>query len=114
MLTIDVLVSILPDINECEIPGMCSQGCYNTKGSFKCSCIEGYELDPDGRKCRAKGSCWNFFFLTCKATVIILPIFIVTFVPASMKSKKGSEKVRFCVTSLRFLFFLQANRILIF
>lgn len=106
MLTIDVLVSILPDINECEIPGMCSQGCYNTKGSFKCSCIEGYELDPDGRKCRAKGR--------CKATVIILPIFIVTFVPASMKSKKGSEKVRFCVTSLRFLFFLQANMILIF
>lgn len=55
-----------------------------------------------------------FFFLTCKATVIILPIFIVTFVPASMISKKGSVKVRFCVTSLRFLFFLQANRILIF
>ena len=48
----------------------------------------------------------EIFFLTCKATVIILPIFIVTFVPASMKSKKGSEKVRFCVTSLRFLFFL--------
>lgn len=56
----------------------------------------------------------EIFFLTCKATVIILPIFIVTFVPASMKSKKGSEKVRFCVTSLRFLFFLQANMILIF
>lgn len=56
----------------------------------------------------------EIFFLTCKATVIILPIFIVTFVPASVKSKKGSEKVRFCVTSLRFLFFLQANMILIF
>ena len=56
----------------------------------------------------------EIFFLTCKATVIILPIFIVTFVPASMKSTKGSEKVRFCVTSLRFLFFLQANMILIF
>ena len=56
----------------------------------------------------------EIFFLTCKATVIILPIFIVTFVPASMKSKKGSEKVRFCVTSLPFLFFLQANMILIF
>lgn len=56
----------------------------------------------------------KIFFLTCKATVIILPIFIVTFVPASMISKKGSVKVRFCVTSLRFLFFLQPNRILIF
>ena len=33
-----------------------------------------------------------FFFLTCKATVIILPIFIVTFVPASMISKKVQRK----------------------
>lgn len=31
-------------------------------------------------------------FLTCKATVIILPIFIVTFVPASMISKKVQRK----------------------
>lgn len=45
------------DINECEIPGMCSQICHNTKGSFKCSCLDNYVLDPDGRKCRATGMC---------------------------------------------------------
>ena len=45
------------DINECDndIPGLCSQVCHNTRGSFKCSCLEGYVLDPDGRKCRASG-----------------------------------------------------------
>lgn len=36
---------------------MCSQICHNTKGSFKCSCLDNYVLDPDGRKCRATGMC---------------------------------------------------------
>ena len=50
-------VLFILDINECEIPGMCSQICHNTKGSFKCSCLDNYVLDPDGRKCRATGMC---------------------------------------------------------
>ncbi|XP_076462276.1 low-density lipoprotein receptor-like [Babylonia areolata] len=32
------------DINECLLPGTCSQTCFNTKGSFKCECLPGYEL----------------------------------------------------------------------
>lgn len=58
--TIDIFCCIFfssLDINECEIPGMCSQLCYNTKGGFKCSCMDGYRLDPNGRKCRAEGKC---------------------------------------------------------
>lgn len=31
-------------INECEIPGLCSQMCTDTKHGFKCSCAEGYQL----------------------------------------------------------------------
>ena len=34
------------DIDECHQPGMCSQICTNNKGSFKCSCVEGYSRDP--------------------------------------------------------------------
>uniref|UniRef100_A0A0K2U8P7 EGF-like domain-containing protein n=1 Tax=Lepeophtheirus salmonis TaxID=72036 RepID=A0A0K2U8P7_LEPSM len=32
------------DINECKEYGKCSQICYNTPGSYKCSCKEGYHL----------------------------------------------------------------------
>ncbi|GFO03207.1 very low-density lipoprotein receptor [Plakobranchus ocellatus] len=40
------------DINECLIPGTCSQLCTNTKGSYKCECIEGFNL-VDHRFCKA-------------------------------------------------------------
>lgn len=42
------------DVNECTIPGYCSQGCTNTIGSFKCICADGYEL-VNGTKCIAEG-----------------------------------------------------------
>lgn len=43
------------DINECEIVGTCSQKCTNTKGSYKCECLEGYFVEPrDHRQCKAK------------------------------------------------------------
>ena len=41
------------DINECDIPGTCSQKCENTKGSYKCSCHEGYYMDPALQTCKA-------------------------------------------------------------
>ena len=42
------------DIDECQIPGSCSQTCTNTKGSFKCECLEGYMRDPaDPTFCKA-------------------------------------------------------------
>ncbi|KAL8625703.1 hypothetical protein ACOMHN_043978 [Nucella lapillus] len=36
------------DINECLIPGQCSQRCENTKGNYKCHCLPGYSLEKDG------------------------------------------------------------------
>lgn len=35
------------DQNECEPPGLCSQTCTNTKGSYFCSCVPGYKLTGD-------------------------------------------------------------------
>lgn len=42
------------DFNECNVYGTCSQTCANTEGSYTCSCVEGYLLQPDNRSCKAK------------------------------------------------------------
>ena len=43
----------LPDINECLVPGTCSQRCVNRPGGFKCACLKGYLNDPHDRtRCR--------------------------------------------------------------
>lgn len=42
------------DVNECRIPGHCSQGCSNTVGSFKCICADGYRL-VNGTRCLVEG-----------------------------------------------------------
>uniref|UniRef100_A0A8C2IBE8 Low density lipoprotein receptor-related protein 2a n=1 Tax=Cyprinus carpio TaxID=7962 RepID=A0A8C2IBE8_CYPCA len=44
------------DIDECHPPGICSQHCFNERGSFRCHCQEGYTLEADGRTCKASGS----------------------------------------------------------
>ncbi len=46
---------ILTDFDECSVDGTCSQLCQNTNGSYHCSCVEGYQLRPDGRGCKALG-----------------------------------------------------------
>lgn len=43
------------DINECDTFGTCSQSCENTKGSYKCSCYDGYTMDPSTNRCKANG-----------------------------------------------------------
>ncbi|XP_035378717.1 low-density lipoprotein receptor-related protein 2a isoform X1 [Electrophorus electricus] len=44
------------DIDECTPPGLCSQHCFNERGSFRCHCEDGYMLEADGRTCKASGS----------------------------------------------------------
>ncbi|XP_068234569.1 very low-density lipoprotein receptor-like isoform X2 [Palaemon carinicauda] len=42
------------DIDECMEPGICSQVCWNLKGTFKCECVAGYSRDPHNpRHCKA-------------------------------------------------------------
>ena len=53
----------IPDINECEQPGLCDPHgeCLNTDGSFHCVCEQGFSISADGRTCEGKinhkGSC---------------------------------------------------------
>ncbi|MED6258746.1 Low-density lipoprotein receptor- protein 1B, partial [Ataeniobius toweri] len=42
------------DHDECAMYGACSQTCTNTYGSYRCSCTEGYILQPDRISCRTK------------------------------------------------------------
>uniref|UniRef100_A0A8C0TXJ2 Low-density lipoprotein receptor-related protein 2 n=1 Tax=Canis lupus familiaris TaxID=9615 RepID=A0A8C0TXJ2_CANLF len=46
------------DINECEQFGVCPQNCQNTKGSYECSCAEGFRSVSDqyGKRCAADGN----------------------------------------------------------
>lgn len=45
-----ILLSL--DIDECSFDnGGCNQTCTNTTGSYKCSCDEGFVLNPDEHGC---------------------------------------------------------------
>jgi len=48
-------VCLNPDVDECADEGYCSQGCTNIEGGFHCWCVQGYELRPDKRSCKALG-----------------------------------------------------------
>ena len=56
----------LLDIDECSerAKGGCHHGCVNTRGSFKCTCRQGYRLVPDGKKCLGK-QCNIIVAITC-------------------------------------------------
>ena len=44
------------DINECHTKAnTCEQRCVNVKGSFKCACNDGYQLEAGGR-CKLKNA----------------------------------------------------------
>ncbi|OXB82293.1 UNVERIFIED_CONTAM: hypothetical protein H355_004610 [Colinus virginianus] len=47
-------INVPLDLNECNTYGSCSQTCINTDGSYTCSCVEGYVLQPDNKSCKAK------------------------------------------------------------
>lgn len=56
-----LLLWSVPDVDECAEEGYCSQGCTNTEGGFQCWCVQGYELRPDKRSCKALGKNQSVF-----------------------------------------------------
>ncbi|XP_019215851.1 nephronectin isoform X3 [Oreochromis niloticus] len=47
------------DLNECGVkPRPCKHRCMNTPGSYKCYCVDGYALQPDG-SCRNAQTCYH-------------------------------------------------------
>ena len=48
----DMIILICVDINECSSNnGGCQHNCYNTAGSYYCTCNTGWELSSDGQTC---------------------------------------------------------------
>lgn len=48
-LTLSLSLSLPADLNECGLkPRPCKHRCMNTYGSYKCYCLNGYMLMPDG------------------------------------------------------------------
>ena len=42
-----LLFNIFLDVDECEL-SPCEGHCINTPGSYKCVCLQGYQLEQDG------------------------------------------------------------------
>ena len=40
------------DVDECEMPYTCHQGCENYDGGYQCTCDSGFELSGNGRWCK--------------------------------------------------------------
>ncbi|MEQ2180384.1 hypothetical protein GOODEAATRI_000741 [Goodea atripinnis] len=58
------------DIDECNPPGLCSQHCFNERGSFRCHCQEGYTLEADQRTCKASDSRQAFLLVASRNQII--------------------------------------------
>ncbi len=54
-LKLSCICGLNADVDECADEGYCSQGCTNIEGGFHCWCVQGYELRPDKRSCKALG-----------------------------------------------------------
>ena len=57
-------VNVQPDPSQFQfhLPTECDQSCHNTFGSYKCSCVSGYQLAADGKSCLGKiNFTWKLF-----------------------------------------------------
>ena len=59
------------DINECALdPDICPNGiCENLRGTYKCICNSGYEVDSSGKNC--VGKTFHLFSKTFHASCIL-------------------------------------------
>ena len=59
------------DTDECSTANNCEQNCTNTIGSYECSCMPGYTLEPDLISCIKSEVCQ----LTAQAAIAVLSVF---------------------------------------
>ncbi|UYV70469.1 hypothetical protein LAZ67_7003146 [Cordylochernes scorpioides] len=59
------------DVNECEEAGICSQMCFNSKGSYKCSCHDGYKLSKNVHTCKALNWTSAFLVISNRRSILV-------------------------------------------
>lgn len=94
------------DVDECADEGYCSQGCTNIEGGFHCWCVQGYELRPDKRSCKALGEAeyllWkqqNVGDFVTRMTNLIQTVFYLQVQNQFCCLRIGLISVRFCRTA---------------
>ncbi|CAG5865572.1 unnamed protein product [Menidia menidia] len=58
------------DMDECIPPGLCSQHCFNERGSFRCHCQSGYTLEADQRTCKASDYRQAFLLVASRNQIV--------------------------------------------
>ena len=61
------------DTNECSTANRCEQICTNIIGSYECSCMSGYSLEPDLFSCVKSGVC----LLTAQAVIGVISLLLL-------------------------------------
>jgi low density lipoprotein-related protein 2 len=61
--------TLCEDLDECTPPGICSQKCTNSKGSYLCSCAEGYVLE-NKHECKAYNHSSAFLLISNRRSIL--------------------------------------------
>ena len=63
------------DTQECNNNnGGCDQNCYNTFGSYYCTCNNGYNLTSNGHSCIGMENLYNFCLLSISLLQILMSV----------------------------------------
>ena len=60
------------DIDECKEVNDCHQKCINTRGSYTCSCNEGFSSVDNGMNCTGKITTNNIFIFCLTSCYIVV------------------------------------------
>lgn len=73
-LIISLHLEYFQDVNECLVFGICSHGCVNTDGSFKCVCAPHFKLANDNRTCKVASSTEAYLVYAASNSISVLSL----------------------------------------